>query len=266
MKKTLLFLILCLTVSGVLPAQVPQQRITLNMKQVPAEEVIDRIMAATRYKFSFSKEDLQQVPVRDYTFENAPIEEVMDRLTEDAPLGWSFVNGTIVIARKKVPAKSPAPIVTISGIVRDADGRPLAGATVLVKGQSKGTTTNGPGQFQLRVQQGSVLAVSFLGLETRELAVHNQDKFDIQLEPGSVAVEEVIVRTGYQTIVKEKMTGSAISLNAKDLAVSYSPNVTDNLEGRIAGLVTYKGNTTIRGLSSLHASTSPLLVIDGLPL
>ena len=68
MKKTLLFLILCLTVSGVLPAQVPQQRITLNMKQVPAEEVIDRIMAATRYKFSFSKEDLQQVPVRDYTF------------------------------------------------------------------------------------------------------------------------------------------------------------------------------------------------------
>lgn len=183
MKKTLLFLILCLTVSGVLPAQVPQQRITLNMKQVPAEEVIDRIMAATRYKFSFSKEDLQQVPVRDYTFENAPIEEVMDRLTEDAPLGWSFVNGTIVIARKKVPAKSPAPIVTISGIVRDADGRPLAGATVLVKGQSKGTTTNGQGQFQLRVQQGSVLAVSFLGLETRELAVHNQDKFDIQLEP-----------------------------------------------------------------------------------
>ena len=266
MKKTLLFLILCLTVSGVLPAQVPQQRITLNMKQVPAEEVIDRIMAATRYKFSFSKEDLQQVPIRDYTFENAPIEEVMDRLTEDAPLGWSFVNGTIVIARKKVPAKGPAPIVTISGIVRDADGRPLAGATVLVKGQSKGTTTNGQGQFQLRVQQGSVLAVSFLGLETRELAVHNQDKFDIQLEPGSVAVEEVIVRTGYQTIVKEKMTGSAISLNAKDLAVSYSPNVTDNLEGRIAGLVTYKGNTTIRGLSSLHASTSPLLVIDGLPV
>ena len=86
MKKTLLFLILCLTVSGVLPAQVPQQRITLNMKRVPAEEVIDRIMAATRYKFSFSKEDLQQVPVRDYTFENAPIGEVMDRLTEDAPL------------------------------------------------------------------------------------------------------------------------------------------------------------------------------------
>lgn len=266
MKKTLLFLLLCLAVSGVLPAQVPQQRITLKMKQAPAEQVIDRIMADTRYKFSFSKEDLQQIPARDYAFENTPIEQVMDRLTEDTPLSWSFVNGTIVIARKKVPAKGPAPIVTISGIVRDAEGRPLAGATVLVKGQSKGTTTNGQGQFQLRVQQGSVLAVSFLGLETKELAVHNQDKFDIRLEPGSVAVEEVVVRTGYQTIVKEKMTGSAISLNAKDLTVSYSPNVTDNLEGRVAGLMTYKGNTTIRGLSSLHASTSPLLVIDGLPV
>ena len=54
MKKTLLFLLLCLAVSGVLPAQVPQQRITLQMKQAPAEQVIDRIMAETRYILSFS--------------------------------------------------------------------------------------------------------------------------------------------------------------------------------------------------------------------
>lgn len=266
MKKTLLFLILCLTLCGTLPAQVPQQRITLKMQQATAEQLLDRIMADTRYKFSFSKDDLQLIPARDYTFDNAPIGQVMDRLTEGSPLGWSVVNGTIVIARKKTPAQAPAPIVTVEGIVRDSDGRPLAGATVLVKGETRGTTTNGQGAFQLRVPQGSVLVVSFLGLESREVAVHNQERIDVQLEPGSVSINEVVVRTGYQTIVKEKMTGSAISLNAKDLAVSYSPNVTDNLEGRIAGLVTYKGNTTIRGLSSLHASTSPLLVIDGLPV
>lgn len=266
MKKTLLILLLCLSAAGTLPAQVPQQRITLHMAKATADQVVGRIMKTTRFRFSFTKDDLLLVPPKDYAFDNAPIGAVMDYLTADSPLAWSTVDGTIVIARKKTPAPAPAKIVTVGGTVRDAEGKPLAGATVLVKGRTQGTTTGGQGGFELRVPQGSVLVISFLGLETKEVAIHNQDRFDVRLEPGAVAIADVVVRTGYQTIVKEKMTGSAISLSAKDLAVSYSPNVADNLEGRVAGLVTYKGNTTIRGLSSLHASTSPLLVVDGLPV
>ena len=78
-------------------------------------------------------------------------------------------------------------------------------------------------------------------------------------------VEQVVV-TGYQTIARERSTGSAITVSAERLEDRYMPSVRGNLEGRVAGLVVYDGKMTIRGASSLYASTSPLLVVDGLPV
>jgi TonB-linked SusC/RagA family outer membrane protein len=78
-------------------------------------------------------------------------------------------------------------------------------------------------------------------------------------------LEDVVV-TGYQTIAREKVTGSVATLTAKDLSDRYTPNLLDNLEGRVAGLTIYNDKAIIRGTSSLYAENSPLLVIDGLPV
>jgi TonB-linked SusC/RagA family outer membrane protein len=78
-------------------------------------------------------------------------------------------------------------------------------------------------------------------------------------------IEQVVV-TGYQTIDREKSTGAVTSISAAALEDRYTPSLRSNLEGRIAGLTVYDGKMTIRGASSLSASTTPLLVVDGLPI
>ena len=78
-------------------------------------------------------------------------------------------------------------------------------------------------------------------------------------------LEDVVV-TGYQTIVREKVTGSTSTVTSRQLEERYTPNLLDNLEGRVAGLVTYGDKTLIRGSSSMYAETEPLLVVDGLPI
>ena len=85
------------------------------------------------------------------------------------------------------------------------------------------------------------------------------------LEDDVSEMDEVVV-TGYQTITREKVTGAASTISARQLEERYTANILDNLEGRVAGLVTYGDKTMIRGTSSLYAETAPLLVVDGLPM
>lgn len=81
----------------------------------------------------------------------------------------------------------------------------------------------------------------------------------------STEIEGVVV-TGYQSISREKVTGATSTVTSRQLEERYTPNILDNLEGRVAGFMTYDGKTTIRGTSSMYAETSPLLVVDGLPV
>ncbi|KAA6301468.1 MAG: TonB-dependent receptor SusC [Candidatus Ordinivivax streblomastigis] len=82
---------------------------------------------------------------------------------------------------------------------------------------------------------------------------------------SGVLAEVTVISTGYQNLKKEKMTGATVTISAEELSTRYNPNIVNNLEGRIAGLVNYNGKTTIRGTSSLYANNAPLAVVDGLP-
>lgn len=106
---------------------------------------------------------------------------------------------------------------------------------------------------------------SMIGMEPQAQVVVEQRVMNIIMNEITNMISEVVV-TGYQDIKKEKMTGSVTTINAEKLKDRYTPNILDNLEGRVAGLSTYGGRPIIRGTGTLHASTSPLLVVDGLPI
>jgi TonB-dependent SusC/RagA subfamily outer membrane receptor len=86
-----------------------------------------------------------------------------------------------------------------------------------------------------------------------------------ELTMSGTLAEVVVVSTGYQNLKKEKITGATVTVSADELGTRYNPNIVNNLEGRIAGLINYNGKTTIRGTSSLYANNAPLAVVDGLP-
>lgn len=161
---------------------------------------------------------------------------------------------------------------SVTGVVRDATGETIIGASVLEKGTTNGMMTNIDGQFRLEVASDATLVISYIGYKTQEISVAGQTNFFITLEEDSQLLQEVVA-IGYGTLKKDDATGSVDLLTSKDM--NKGPIVTaDNLiTGRMAGVqVVPNGNPgtgsqiRIRGGASLDANNDPLIVVDGLPL
>lgn len=157
----------------------------------------------------------------------------------------------------------------IKGLVLDATtNEPIIGVNVVSIPEQKGTTTDVEGKFTLSCNVTTkFLQVSFIGYETAHVPIGEDDIITILLNENSEVLSEIIV-TGIQTIERGRATGSYNIVDPdNDLKNIYSTNITEKLEGAVPGLYVDKDNNmTIRGLSSLNASTKPLIVVDGFPL
>lgn len=159
---------------------------------------------------------------------------------------------------------------TASGTVTSSNGEPLIGVTVLEQGTTNGTITDLDGKFSLRVQSGATLEFSFMGYERQSQPASSN--MNIVLEEDTKALEEVVV-VGYGTQRKEAVTGSVASVKGDDMRAVAGSNITQSLQGRIAGVEMTQtsskpGETMqirIRGTRSLNASNDPLIVLDGIP-
>lgn len=159
----------------------------------------------------------------------------------------------------------------ITGIVIDENGEAVPGASVYVKGTNKGTITDLNGRFKLNAEPGNVLVVTFVGYASYEMrVVQEKVNYKIDLKPESKLLDEVVV-TGYQTISKERATGSYAIMTPKDTQGKLQTNILDRMEGKVAGLdlrVTSDATLepSIRGISTLvKGKRAPLYVVDGIP-
>ncbi len=160
----------------------------------------------------------------------------------------------------------------ITGIVLDeANGEPLIGASILVRGTSVGTVTDIDGRFSLEASAGDVLVVSYTGYEPREISVlAGQTNYSINLSAG-VVIDEIVV-TGYTAQQKKDLTGAVGTVDTEELLQIPSSNVTNQLQGRVAG-VTVSGDgrpgqpakVRIRGFTSISGANDPLYIVDGVP-
>lgn len=160
----------------------------------------------------------------------------------------------------------------VQGTVVDEQGEPVIGASILVKGTTNvGTITDINGKFTILAPSGGKLIVSYVGMETLEVAV--SPKIRIILTTNSEMLEEVIV-TGYGSFKKSSFTGSAAVVNAEKMKDVPATNLSDRLAGNVAG-VQINSNSgqpgavesiRIRGMGSINAGNEPLYVIDGVPM
>ncbi len=161
---------------------------------------------------------------------------------------------------------------TIQGTVRDiANGEPLPGVNVLLKGTTQGTTTNAAGAFELRIPDGnSTLVFSFVGYISQEIEVNTQSSLEINLQIDQKALDEVIV-VGYGSQSKRNVTGSISKIDMKQTEDLPNTNITQALRGRVAGVQFIdngrpgqNGSILIRGPRSLSGGNNPLIVLDGI--
>lgn len=162
----------------------------------------------------------------------------------------------------------------VSGTVSDDTGAPLPGATIMVKGSSKGTVTNVDGNFSLDGLKGDeTLVISFVGMLSQEIAIDGRTEINVQLTMDAIGIEEVVA-IGYGTQKKRDISSAISSVSSetyKDRPVS---NFAQGIKGNVAGVMISNNNAApgggsnivIRGISSVNASNAPLYVVDGQPL
>lgn len=158
---------------------------------------------------------------------------------------------------------------TVTGTVIDEEGEPLAGATIMIKGTQTGTITDLDGKFSIHAQGDKlILAVSYVGMLPVEIALDPNNirrPIEIIMASNANVMNEVLV-TGFQTIKRDNVTGAFQQVSAKDLDDRSVSTLTASLEGKVAGMVINGDDIQIRGTGTLAANTTPLIVVDGLPI
>ena len=178
-----------------------------------------------------------------------------------APVATGDANAMVVQQGKKV-----------TGVVVDANGEPVIGANVVVKGTTNGTITDFDGNYSIEgVSANDVLAISYIGYISQEVAVGSQSTINVTLREDSQALDEVVV-VGYGVMRKSDVTGSIAVAKGDDLTKNQNFSALDNLRGKVSGVNifsnssqpgAYSNRVVIRGMATINASTNPLYVVDG---
>jgi putative outer membrane protein, probably involved in nutrient binding len=221
---------------------------------------------------------------------NWPLEKALTHVFSPHGIQYSFNNNTIVlsiapVAKERAESSEQKKAVAInereqytpekhkiSGVVLEANGDPIIGASVFVKGTTIGTATNTDGEFTIEAPANSVLSISYIGFATREVAAKSGANLKITLkEDEAQALNEVVV-VGYGTQKKATVTGAIASVSTKDLVQTPQANISNMLVGKMPGLIAMQrsgapgeDNSTllIRGVSTFSDNTAPLVMIDG---
>ncbi len=162
--------------------------------------------------------------------------------------------------------------ITVRGTVRDVSRSALVGVSIVVDGTSNGTITDLDGRFSIQAPSNGKLVFSYVGYKPQTVNVSGQAIVNVVLEEDTKLIDEVIV-IGYGTQRKESVTGSVASVKGEIVRDVPSANITQALQGRVAGVNMEQTNSKpgapmqirIRGTRSLSASNDPLIVLDGIP-
>ncbi|OQP66539.1 hypothetical protein A3860_13735 [Niastella vici] len=168
-------------------------------------------------------------------------------------------------------AFGPAMAQTVKGKVTGGNKAPLSGVSVQIKNSSRGATTNNNGEFSIVADQGTVLVFSFVGYKTQEVII-NGSQLTINMEQAAETILSDVVVVGYGTRSKRDVGGAVLSVDQKFMKDRPVTNTIAALQGAAPGLVITRSSgqpgregwsANIRGITSLGANNSPLVIIDG---
>lgn len=257
-------LLMTMLTLNVAAQSVKDKTVTLDMTQVTVKQFFAEVKKQTGLNFIYSAELAKSFPKVTVKAQNRPVRQVLNEVMNSINCTYDVEGNIVTVTRKLSGARTR----TVSGVVKDDTGEPLPGVSICIDDSKVCTITDVNGFYTLKVPANACdLKYSFVGMDNAIVHLRQGNGHmnqDVTMT-SSAQLEEVIV-TGYQDISKPKMTGAVTTITADKLDDRYTTNIVSNLEGRVAGLSTYGGEMKIRGTSSLYAETSPLIVIDGVPV
>ncbi|MCE7059837.1 TonB-dependent receptor [Dyadobacter sp. CY343] len=283
-----LLLLLLAKLSGANAAGVQEmlnQRISISVSNEKIETVVSRLEQSAKVRFLYSREIIQSKRKVSFTASEQPLSKVLDGILEPLNLKYEVAGDKIILKRQPAAQEAevqPASSVTtnttatadisVSGKITDDTGSPLPGVSILIKGTSKGATTNSDGSYNVEVVSGdAVLVISFVGYVSQEIQVGTRSVIDVQLLVDDKALEEVVV-VGYGVQKKANLTGAVSTIDSKAIENRPSSNLSTGLQGVTPGLIITRQTgqpgreniaIQIRGATSANGNVNPLVLLDG---
>lgn len=250
-------------------------KLNLNLKDAPVREALLLIEDQTDFYFIYEDEIFQKGQRVTIRTQNESLDKILDQLAAQTNISYEISDRQIILKSKNpgvFPTVQPK-TKDIRGTVRSADGQPIPGATVAIKGSKSGTITDTNGQYQLqRVSDNAILVFSFVGMKPQEVVTLGRNLINIVLEDETFGLEEVVA-VGYGKQKKSSIVSSISSITSKQLTLP-TRNLSNNLAGQVAGLISIQRSGEpgydnsefwIRGISTFAGGTSPLILVDGIP-
>ncbi|WP_312901546.1 SusC/RagA family TonB-linked outer membrane protein [Chryseobacterium taichungense] len=253
------------------------QTLDIKANNKPLISVIKELRQQTRYAFVFNAEQVKKAKPVSVDLRSSSIEKVLDEIFKSQPFTYQIKDRTIYIIDKSNELKKEKPDKqkSISGRVTDSMGNPLSGVSILIPESDIGTFTDLKGNFSLS-DVGAHTQVNFrlIGYQPFMGRITGE-RMDIVLSIQNklLTTVDVTVNTGYQSIPKERATGSFVFIDSALINRRAGPNILERLEGVVPGLLFNKNTSastsapdiSIRGRSTLFAGDQPLIVMDGFP-
>ena len=279
-------LLLCTTVLGFSSNNVLSQNSKVKIdtdKIVSVDEVFKIISDQTDYKFIYQSNLFENFPKVSLKKGTIKVDALLRKGLEPNNCTFEFTNNTAIVVKRSLPpltssdslqsAIRESQQIEIKGYVKDEKDQPLPGATVVVKGTTKGVFTNSEGEYHITAWLGEVLVFSHLGYEKKEISLNGSNRIDVTLVPQINNLEEVIV-IAYDKVAKKDLTGAVSTIDPKTITNLGFNTLDEMFQGRVSGVSGLSAdgspggrlNIRIRGVTSIVGANEPLYVIDGIPI
>ena len=275
MKKTFALLLLGLSLFYLCPLLAQAQagsekRITISFHEAKLSSALKQLDEAFggiyKIMFVYDEVDSHKVTV---DIRNALPLDALSQVLKNTPFVYTVKDRFISVSLRQ---KSSEQKRALTGTVTDEQGEPLIGAGILIVGEKTGTVTNVDGVFKLQVPMDcKTLQVSYIGMATQLVDVVGKNTVQVRMKEDGMVLDNVVV-TGYQTLSKERSAGSFDMVKGDVISdkVALTGNILQGMEGLVTGLSVNMSDGadkyTVRGITSLNSTRSPLFVVDGVPL
>lgn len=275
--KSFIFLVLALLTiqSGFSKTILKKSKVENKIEKATLVSIFSKLSQKTDYKFSYGQAVIADNTsyVVDYSKES--VTSILSDLSKKANFNYN-INGKLVLIQKTTSAKISKPVdaekIKVKGKIVDENAVPMPGVTILEATTKNAAVSNFDGEFELSVEEGKTLEIAYLGYKTKTVTAQ-KGFMTIQLEPNTSELSEVLV-VGYGKQSKKDVTGAVTQLEAANFKQGVNVSVDNLIQGKVAGVrvVNTSGepgagvNVTIRGVGSIRSGSTPLFVVDGMPL
>lgn len=254
---------------------VKKSKIENKIEKATLVSIFSKLSQQTDYKFSYGQAVIADNTTYTVNYSGETVSGILNDLSKKANFNYN-INGKLVLIQKTAAPKTTSvkavDRIKVKGKIVDENKVPIPGATIMETSSSNSTVTNFDGEFEITIGEGKTIEVSYLGYKTKTVVVQT-GFMTIQLEPNTSELSEVLV-VGYGKQSKKDVTGAVTQLEAASFKQGVNISVDNLMQGKIAGVrvVNTSGepgagvNVTIRGVGSIRSGSTPLFVVDGVPL